>query len=117
MLTKQDREKLLSLFIENLSIRSDLQVFAENDPKFIQENVRFLNTGKHQDMSSIVMHINMDKGPYKEIIIAFNNSDSDIIVPYANQGWVKHPFSTNSSKVTENYFELASLTASVFVKM
>ena len=52
-LKKHHRERVLSRFLEDLRLRSDLEFLSTNDPKFIKNNVQFLNSGSRQDLGQL----------------------------------------------------------------
>ena len=90
-LKKHHRERVLSRFLEDLRLRSDLEFLSTNDPKFIKNNVQFLNSGSRQDLGLIVLKISPKENKYKEVLIIFNNSKSKSRFKLESSDWQVHP--------------------------
>ena len=88
-------------FLEDLRLRKDLSFLASNDPNFIKNKVRFLNTGSKQELGLIVMEVTPEK-KYDKALIIFNNSKTKITYPLASQDWKIHPVINSGSSISRD---------------
>ena len=111
-LTKRERKKVLSRFLEDLRIRDDLEFFGSNDAEFIKENVKFLNTGSKQNIGLIAYKVQTQS---RDVLIVFNNDRLAHSLQLDSDSWQVHP-EIKELRLENRTLEIPSLSRIVLIQ-